>query len=321
MYVIKHLLEDFIVEEETIITPLDNGPIRYFWMIKRDYTTEKALTLVANHLHISEKDIGFCGNKDRKAVTKQLLSIPSSTPFRPLLSDRLLLQHFGYGKDRLRLGQLARNKFIITVRNLETVPPIISKPILNLFGPQRFSEHNVAIGKLLSKHNYKEALPLLKEQNHRETTLAEERLLKNPQDIVGALRSYRKLTLQFYVHAYQSCLWNEAAQKLSNSSRETLSIPGFGSDFDVEELSAYAHLLEREGIVLRDFVHKSFPDINSEGGSRLLFVVPQDLQIMNTKADTQFKDKKECTISFSLPPGSYATVVIDAYFKSNYPLL
>ncbi len=314
MYVIKHIPEDFIVEEIPSVIARDEGNYRYVVLKKRDYTTEKAIDVIAQKMHISPKSIGFCGNKDRKAITKQLISFPSTDALPTNLPEEITLEHYGYGKDRLRLGQLVNNTFTITVRNLDKIPEIVSRPILNLFGPQRFSENNVTIGRLLSKHDYANALVKLKEQRHHETELADERLLANKNDIVGALRAYRKLTLLFYVHAYQSWLWNQAAQKLRDSSREQLSIPGFGSDFDTEEEKMYGELFETEKIVLRDFVHKSFPEINSEGGMRRLFIVPENLTVDGVGDDEHFSEKKKCTIRFSLPPGSYATVVVDHYF-------
>ena len=47
---------------------------------------------------------------------------------------------------------------------------------------------------------------------------------------------------------------------------------------------------------------------------RRLLMVPENLRILESGDDACFPGKKKCTISFSLPPGSYATVVIEEYF-------
>ena len=131
-----------------------------------------------------------------------------------------------------------------------------------------------------------------------------------------------------YVHAYQSYLFNELLKKeLMNEeyfeveyavgslffpknefdelngideTKKTFPLIGFGTESDVEKV------LVDEGINLRDFIMKQIPELSSEGAERNAFVEVKDLKI---------KDINEgYVVCFSLPAGSYATIVIKAMF-------
>jgi len=77
--IIKEQPEDFFVEEICDINEIkkkDEGKdAHYFYLTKRDYTQMKALEQIARVFRVSRKQIHFAGTKDRRAVTKQLISI------------------------------------------------------------------------------------------------------------------------------------------------------------------------------------------------------------------------------------------------------
>ncbi len=56
------------------------------------------------------------------------------------------------------------------------------------------------------------------------------------------------------------------------------------------------------------------PELASEGDERNMFVKAEKLNI-KTEDDELNKDKKKCIISFVLPKGSYATIVIKKIFS------
>ena len=120
MYKIKQIPEDFIVKEINSISPLDSGDYSYCLLKKTNYPTVRAIGHIAQALRIKPKNIGFAGNKDKNAVTEQVISIFKSNKEkikRVKLKD-IKLKFLGKGNDPISLGDLEGNYFKITIRNL-----------------------------------------------------------------------------------------------------------------------------------------------------------------------------------------------------------
>ncbi|MCK4522500.1 MAG: tRNA pseudouridine(13) synthase TruD, partial [Nanoarchaeota archaeon] len=134
MYKIKQKPEDFIVNEITNIRPLKQGNFLLFKLKKRDYTTNKAVETIANRLHLNPKFIGYAGNKDKKAVTTQIISIKSSKKekIENLKLKDISLEFKGCLDKPVSLGDLKGNEF--TIRVITNKKPKKIKKILNLFG-------------------------------------------------------------------------------------------------------------------------------------------------------------------------------------------
>ena len=120
MYQIKQLPEDFIVREISGIKAEGNGQYAYYILKKTDYTTIDALQILSKKFRMPLKCIGFAGNKDKKAVTEQKISIfRGSKNFENVELSGIGLKYLGNGKEPISLGDLEGNDFTITVRNLE----------------------------------------------------------------------------------------------------------------------------------------------------------------------------------------------------------
>jgi tRNA pseudouridine13 synthase len=70
----KEYPEDFIVEE-FIDFKKQKGDFYYYILEKKNYNTLDAVNKIAEKLKINKNKIRFAGLKDRKAVTKQYISI------------------------------------------------------------------------------------------------------------------------------------------------------------------------------------------------------------------------------------------------------
>ena len=68
--------EDFQVEELPAYLPSGEGEHLYLWVEKRDVSAEYLTGLLSRTLGISRDSIGMAGQKDRRAVTRQWVSIP-----------------------------------------------------------------------------------------------------------------------------------------------------------------------------------------------------------------------------------------------------
>src|SRR4051812_2173058 len=69
--------EDFVVEEIPAYEPSGSGEHLYLWIEKRDLPHDLLLRRLSKTLDVSPNDIGTAGIKDRRAVTRQYVSVPN----------------------------------------------------------------------------------------------------------------------------------------------------------------------------------------------------------------------------------------------------
>ena len=308
MYKIKEKPEDFEVEEITNIAPKEKGKYSLWWMTKTNYTTQDAISKIAKKLRTKERLIGFAGTKDKKAVTKQLISVAYTPKHRikTLSLQDISLEFYGFSENPVSLGDLEGNSFKIIIRNLDEIPDIENKQVKNFYGEQRFSKQNAEIGKLIIKRDFKKAAEMIAETEDK----VKEYLEENKTDYVGALRKLQIKVLKLYAHSYQSYMWNKTAEK----AEEDKEIPIIGFDTETED-AKMKEMMKEEGITYRDFIIKQIPELSSEGGKRELFVKPTNFSITEKGEDELNENKKKIKLEFSLPKGSYATEVIRQLFS------
>jgi len=325
MYKIKQKPDDFIVKEIPDFDIQEKGKYPIFLLKKINYTTEDAIERIAAHFHIKQKFIGYAGIKDKKAVTEQFISINVlKKKFASLQIKDIELKFMGYNDDPIYLGRLKGNIFIITVRNLkqgdidrlkEKIKSTLVIP--NLFGEQRFSKNNVYIGKLLIKRNFEEATKQILKQRRKIEQLVNEHLEKHPHDVIGAIRKIPLKIRKLYVHAYQSELFNRAAVTYLGKEKRNIKIPiiGFGTEFKNKVVSEiYKDIMVKEDITLRDFIIRGMQELSSTGNMRDVLIELHSFKIVNIDNDELNSNKEKVIVSFNLPKGCYATVVIDYLF-------
>ncbi len=341
MYKIKQIPEDFIVKEITGTELKDSGNYTYFILKKKNYTTEKAVSAIAHYLKTDRKNIGYAGSKDKNALTEQFISIKGQIKKENINLKDIELIYKGKSDERISLGDLKGNEFIITVRNLnEKEIKLTSIQIPNYFDEQRFSKNNAEIGKSILKKDFKKAVDLIldnysKEKNNFEKDV-KEYISRLPNDFIGAIKKVPKKIRMMYVHAFQSLIFNKTiAELIMSETKEykkvdysngffvfpdkelnNIKIPiiGFGTEFKDKKIKDISSaLLKKEGITLRDFIVRGMPELASEGDERDMFIKVKKLSI-KTDDDELNKSKKKCIISFTLPKGSYATIAIKKIF-------
>ncbi|MFH2027848.1 MAG: tRNA pseudouridine(13) synthase TruD [Nanoarchaeota archaeon] len=310
MYLIKQKPEEFIVKEVSNIKVNDKGDYIYFLLKKTNYNTIDAIKRIADALHIPSARFGFAGNKDRKAITEQLISIKGvkKENLNNLKLKDIEIQHIGYGDKYISLGELEGNKFTITIRNLNDHDignfknKIEKKPILmpNYFGEQRFSEKNADIGRSIIKKEFEKASELLN-------------LDIGGNDFIGALRKTDRKLLRLYVHAYQSLIFNNTINKYIRFKKDNEKIPIMGFGTELENYPAKLReiiqdILKKEDIDVREFITTKIPELSQEGNERDLFIEIKDLEILEEKDDV-------VKIKFFLQKGSYATEAVKFLFQ------
>jgi tRNA pseudouridine13 synthase len=286
---LKQIPEDFIVNE-IINLKFEPGKYFYYKLTKKNWNTLDIINELQTKL--KTKDIGYAGIKDRNALTTQYISVIKKIDFK--IKD-VEFEYLGTGKERIFIGALQGNEFIITIRDLDKQLKA-PKDMINYFGEQRFSEKNSLIGKLLVQKKFKEAC-------------SELNLNVENNDAVKSLRTLGLKELKFYIHAYQSELWNQLAEK---SKKKTIPIIGFlteGKDYDA--------ILKKECLTKKDFILRSIPELSSEGSERERVIKIKDFKTLNFSKDELNEGKFKQIVSFTLPKAAYATVVIKNLIQSQ----
>lgn len=161
-----HLLagpEHFGVEELPIFDRSGRGEYLYLRVEKRGVTTERVVGWIARALGRSRRDVGYAGMKDRHAVARQWFSVrggrESDVPRLETASrsGSLRVLQVERDRERLRLGDLAANRFVLCLGGVrdpaafEAALGSLSRGgIPNRFGDQRFGYEGSTLAKARS---------------------------------------------------------------------------------------------------------------------------------------------------------------------------
>jgi tRNA pseudouridine13 synthase len=143
--------EDFEVEEIPAYEPSGAGEHLFLWIEKRDVSAEQLTQHVAHRLGIAGGDVGVAGLKDRRAVTRQFVSVPArcEAAVANIDTDAIRVLRAERHGNKLRTGHLRGNLFSILIRdvteNAGARAEIIARKVTelgfpNYFGTQRFGE-------------------------------------------------------------------------------------------------------------------------------------------------------------------------------------
>jgi tRNA pseudouridine13 synthase len=146
---IKTESEDFEVEEIPAYQPSGEGDFLYLWVEKRDMGAEYFARQVAKRLGIPPAEVGTAGLKDRRAVTRQMVSVPTACADRvgALDGDGIRVLSSSRHGNKLKPGHLHGNRFRILIRDADPSAADRLDPILkrldaeglpNFYGAQRF---------------------------------------------------------------------------------------------------------------------------------------------------------------------------------------
>ncbi len=326
--VLKQQPEDFLVEEIPAYAPCGDGEHLFLWIEKRCLTTDALTQHLARTLGVAKRDIGVAGLKDRQAITRQHVSVPASCEARleSVATDFIRILNAQRHTNKLRTGHTAGNRFSILIRDVtapEHAAPILARlrasGFSNYFGPQRFGRDN---------QTAEQGFELLAGQ-------------RQPRDFPPATRRY---LLRLSLSAAQSDLFNQAlARRIGDGLLHTalagdvMQKVATGGLFHVEDVAAEQErldagetvptgpmfgpkmkqptgepaalelrLLQERGLSLDDFA--TFGKI-AAGTRRAFLVRPGEFSTETTE--------RGVLCQFTLPPGSYATVLLREVMKND----
>jgi len=327
---LKTVPDDFVVEERLPFEPPGHGEHLFLWIEKRGVSHERLVRHIADSLRCSRRDVGTAGMKDRHAVTRQYVSVPAHCESRlsNVETDDIRLLTTTRNPRKLKTGKLRGNRFRVLLRGVDDdaferaeriVAAIRQHGFPNYFGSQRFG---------VEGHTLQTGFDLLQGR-------------KQPKDLP---RARRRFLLRLSLSAVQSWLFNRGlASRLQDGllltvlAGDVMQVTASGGLFVAEDVSREQERLEagaisvtgpifgrkmrrpdgvpatRERELLEEF------DLTADdwagfrrlcpGTRRPFLVQPDDLDITRQAEGLQFE--------FSLPSGSYATVLLQEFMKHD----
>lgn len=334
---LKDSPEDFVVEEIPAYTPSGEGQHLYLWIEKRDLPHDLLLRRISKLLDVSPNDIGTAGIKDRRAVTRQFVSVPVTCAERvqELQSDELrVLSAVPHG-NKLRTGHLRGNRFTVIVRDPVLAPTeggtdaasrataiaavIRESGFPNYYGEQRFGHdgETLTLGlDLLAGKKAPRDIPFSKRKfllrlalSAVQSDLFNQTLALRLRD--GLLNTVLEGDVLEVIESGGKFVSEDPAEEQLRLNRGELAVTG--PMFGVRMLSPTGvsaeretRLLEGSGLKLSDF--GQYAQLLS--GARRSFVIrPGELTCVAVDGGVQFE--------FALPSGAYATMLLREFMKND----
>ncbi len=332
---LKSIPADFVVEEIPLYEPEGEGGHAFLWVEKTDIAAFELIDQLASTFGVDRRDIGVAGQKDKRAITRQYVSIPvadddSLDRFLESTIEGVTILKATRHPKKLKRGHLSGNRFEIRLRDVRHAPEdvdeitkfIAGNGVANRFGPQRFGNNRSTFWagyqtlstdeapKRLRKNKRLRGLALNAVQSAIFNAIANERIRRGilrqtvPGDIVQTSDGLVRITDDDRATAVNALLAANEASVLG---------PLHGSR--LLEVTDEALELEQAYLDAFELTESSFAESRykrSIRGIRRPFVLKVD-EVQHIWHETP--EGHDLTVSFSLPSGSYATVVLEYFMK------
>lgn len=309
--------EDFVVEEQMPFALAGAGEHLWVKLRKRGFNSEQVAKQLARTAGVTRREVGYAGMKDRHAITVQWFSLHLAgrpDPDWGSLPDGMAVVESVRHSRKLKTGALSGNRFVIVLRDCQgdqhavrlRGEEIRTRGVPNYFGEQRFGYGggNIAAARAMFAGS-------------------------------GAVRDRKQAGI--YLSAARSLIFNEVlARRVTAGSwdqvvdGDALILNGSRSFFIPELIDATIHRRLAEGDVhpsgplwgrgelpthssVREWeqaVASEHADLargleaaGLEQERRALRVIPQEFS-------AAWQDTTTLCLTFALPPGSYATVLL-----------
>lgn len=310
-------VDDFKVIEQPL--PLTNrGNFLILKIKKTNLGTWDLIDKLAKGLNIYDNEIGYAGLKDKNATTTQYISIPRKygKDIKKFKHHRIEILDTLLHKTKLNIGDLAGNSFEINLHEVKAedvgqiekrLKEIAKVGMPNFFGYQRFGRD------------------------------IEENLEKARKIIYGDLKIRDRKLEKMLISAYQSDFFNRwLATRIKDSKEEFTLLNGdVMMQLKDEKLFTPNKITDE---IIKDFanqkivptgllsgrnvfrakqearaIEEKFDDtyIQEKGLRRPAIVYPKDISVQYQK------ETSKCKLRFTLPRGSYATVLVENICNRN----
>ncbi len=314
---IKLKPEDFIVEEILGHDPTGEGEHVFVKIRKRGENTDYLARQIAKYAGLSKMAVSYAGMKDRHAVTTQWFSVhipgKREVDWSGLESETVSVLEAVRHNRKLKKGALKGNRFDITVRELqgdkglleEKLARIKAEGVPNYFGPQRFGREGNNLTQ--AEDLFKGALKL------------------RDRNLEGILLSAARSEIfnRVLARRVEAGNWNKAIEgdvfmfEGSNSffrdeltpeirhrvEQQEIHPSGPLWGMDASAASGEASAIEEETAAGLPILREGLEKARMESARR-----PLRLSIPDLAWD--FIESNAVRLSFALPAGAYATVVL-----------
>lgn len=332
--VLRSQAEDFQVEEIPAYAPAQKGDHLFLFIEKTKKTTEEAARELARALCIPLRDVGWAGQKDRMALTRQWLSLAGADRDAALALQvpGIDVLQVAYHSHKLRIGHLHGNRFVLRIRHLAPVEGI---PSAELRGAE--------LSRRLLQDSFEERIARLSAQGvpnaYGEQRFASATLTRALAWLRGEHPGPRdRRRRQWWFSVVQAALFNDALRRRLDDESWLRPLPGdwlrkedtgglfqcadpgldgervargevslTGPIFGAKMLQCEGEAATLERAVLHDWqlsqamlaAHKHA----GPGSRRPLRVLPRDVRFA--------LEGGTLTLAFALPKGAYATTLVD----------
>ena len=313
---------DFLVDEQLPYTPSGDGEHLFVRVEKRGIDTFEVTRRFAAVWGIKADDVGVAGLKDRWAVARQWISIPVVADVEARLGaldsdETLAILEVSRHTNKLRRGHVARNHFTVSLRNVgpeglararATLAMLKEIGVPNTFGRQRFGRDG---------DNALRGLTRLRQPKSRN---------RLGGLMISALQSAvfnRVLARRIDEGALRTALAGDVMQKHDTGGLFDVQSPADEQPrVDAVAISPTGPIVgkrmrapsgvvaeqEAEALAACQLNHEDLPRFGR--GTRRPLRIPCD-----PDAQVEAVDGTTLRVAFSLPSGSYATVLLDELVK------
>ncbi len=330
---------DFVVDEIALYEFSGDGEHLVLHVRKKDLTTWDMVSEIAKFLGIKQRDIGYAGLKDKNAMTKQYISVLKiyEDKLKSFSHEKIKILSTYQHNNKLRIGHLKGNRFFIRLKKVNPVSAAKIQQALeniklygmpNYFGYQRFG---------IDGDNYKKGKAIvektLKERNHK----LKKMYISAYQSHLFNLWLSRRIEISRLVDSFDTseltALLNLPIYDIQEMKKQTnpfklmqgdtmMHYPHgrlFALEYDEverfnERLISPTGLLSGKRVKLSQgqagLIEKDYDiSMNEDGARRYAWVFPEDIEASYREEEAWLE------MHFTLPKGSYATVLIEEIAK------
>lgn len=335
---LKIFAEDFIVEENISVEFSGEGEHCWLYIKKRACNTDWVAQQLASYCGVKKMAVSYAGLKDRHAVTSQWFSVqlpglptPDWTGFESAFKSRVLadageeesiqvLQCFRHNK-KLQRGALKSNSFKITLRELSNTndetfvllkqrcEKISACGVPNYFGSQRFGRNYNNLNQAVKMFS-RPRLRLARHKRSMYLSAARSWLFNGilSERVKHHVWNHRLPGDVFMLDGKSACFKDDADESLDdrlnrNEIHPTAILWGEGDSMAALDAAELESKIIDQFPVYRDGLISA----RLRAQHRACRVVPGQLECC--------RQGNDFVVFFTLPAGSYATVVLGEIFS------
>lgn len=318
---------DFLVDEIPVVSPKGEGEHLWLLIRKTGANTDWVAGQLAKWLGVKRHDVGFAGLKDRHAITTQWFSVYApgqqfddlTQQIPEALFESIEILEQTHHRKKLRRGVLKGNHFTLTLHECDgdfallekNISIIKEQGIPNYFGEQRFGR---GFGNISSARDW----------------------------FNGEFKPRKRQLKSLYLSAARSWIFNQIlATRVENGTWNTalagdvFMLEGSHSWFvDDQDASIPQRVIDQEIHPTGALWGKGLLDTDADAETVESNVAMQEevlanglikeglkqdrraLRVLVKDLSYKWQDEQTLVLKFSLPAGSYATVVLAQLVKS-----